>query len=103
MKRRKTIEVAKILGLVNAKLALATLSQDEKSVLCSLLEDVLMATENYHGFNFITWLEGGYERWVEAGKPEDRTPFLEPEYDRRYYGREQPLDSKSCPLQLTIG
>jgi len=45
------------------------ISQDEKQVLCSVLEYLLMATNNYHGFEYNYWMSGGHLAWVAAGMP----------------------------------
>jgi hypothetical protein len=85
-RKTRTIEVQELKDYINAKLARPLISQDEKRAMCTVLEGVLMATRNYHGFNYIQWLDGGREQWIEAGKDPDRIgEFLGPEYDRHYY------------------
>ena len=55
-KPSKTIEVKKIREYVNDRLECDTIDRDTKIVLCNMLEDILMATNNYHGFNYVYWL-----------------------------------------------
>lgn len=87
---RKTIEVKALKDKINYMLSIPTLIQEEKRVLCGLLESILMDTNNYHGFNHIYWSTQGYNEWLEAGKPEDETKnqFIIGnlgEYARSYY------------------
>ena len=82
----KTIAVSDVAGRINRMLATGDkISQDAKQILCSLAEEVLMDTDNYKGFEFLRWRHGGCEAWKAAGMPEDKTPFMGPEYDRRYF------------------
>ena len=85
---RKTIEVEWLKESVNMRLDDKNLSQDEKSALCLLLEDVLHKTGSYKGFNWLAWIKGGYSRWVEAGRPEgsakDQIVFGGPESDYQW-------------------
>ena len=87
--KRKTFNVAEFRQYVNEKLGLDTLSQDEKKTLCFMLEGILHKTGNYEGFNYIAWLNGGYEKWCsvceEQGQKVATTPFLGLEYNRRYH------------------
>ena len=85
MSRKKTIAVKTILNEINALLALPTISQDAKQVLCSHLEEVLMETKNYRGFNDLKWRQEGCQKWEEQGRPEDKTPFMGEEYTRVYF------------------
>ncbi len=89
-KGKKTVKVAEIRSRVNNLLARENLSQETKSVLCSILESILMDTNNYHGFNHIYWCNKGCKEWEDAGKPEDETKnqFIIGnlgEYARSYY------------------
>lgn len=49
---RKTIAVKELVQDVNAKLALSTLTQGEKEVLCTFLANWLHKTGNYRGFSY---------------------------------------------------
>lgn len=94
-RRTKVLFVEDIRQHINGLLASDSLTQEEKSTLCTLLERVLMSTSNYHGFNYIHWIfEGGFDQWVQDGKPEGgvditweekQERYLGPEYDRFYY------------------
>jgi hypothetical protein len=88
MKSRKTIEVSKVVDMANKMLANEDISQQEKSGIACLLEEVLHATNQYQGFNSLYWLTVGYKKWVEAGKPDfpEKHKFLGQEWDRHYYG-----------------
>ena len=83
--QRKTIGVKTIQEEINRLLALDTLSEEKKSVLCHLIEEVLMSTHNYRGFNYIDWINKGYKQWEIDGKPKDTTPYLGREYSRVYF------------------
>ena len=84
-KKRKTIKVREIVSIINRMLAQAILSQDAKSTLCTMAEEVLMSTGHYNGFNYLKWCNNGCEAWHADGEPEDKTPYLGQEYDRFYY------------------
>lgn len=71
----KTVKVSHILEFANSQLARKddTATQEFKAGVCSMIQKVLFLSNNYEGFQFLPWLEGGYERWLEAGQPEDET------------------------------
>lgn len=74
---RKTIKVQDLKERINRMIASATTTEDARNILALLATSVLMDTHNYRGFNYIAWVdEGGYERWVEDGKPDDNRPYL---------------------------
>lgn len=82
----KTVKVEDLREFVNDKLESPFVSQNAKAVYCQMIEEILMATKNYRGFNYTKWARlGGYEKWIEDGKPADNTPYLGQEYDRFYY------------------
>jgi len=85
MAKRKSFNVQEFKDWANSALARPELGQEAKSALCTAVEKVLMDTGNYHGFNSNTWLSGGCAAWEQAGKLDDRTPFLGLEYDRHYF------------------
>jgi len=37
---------------------------------------LLLALGVYNGFNYADWINGGYQRWVQDGKPKNNTPYL---------------------------
>jgi hypothetical protein len=76
MSKRKTIEVSTLKAKINHMLTLDTLTQEYKSALCMLLENVLHDTGNYNGFNYLNWLNG---------EPKDNSKYLGLEYNRVYY------------------
>jgi hypothetical protein len=50
---RKTIEVGKVLRMVNTFLAAKNTTADERESMCSFLEAVLFETGNYEGFRYL--------------------------------------------------
>jgi len=86
MKMKKTFKVENFKNIINEKLALTSINQDEKKALTVVLERVLHDTNNYRGFNYLQWLNGGSEKW-QANKDilAAVTDFCGPEYDRQYY------------------
>lgn len=95
---RKTIGIDDVLNFANIQLSRDDqyATQEFKSGICNMLDQVLMATGNYHGFNYTHWNDkGGYEDWVKAGSPKDMEVKYQyiygpkgkdgAEYDRRYY------------------
>ena len=62
-------------------------TDDFRAGIAVMIEFALHSTGNYQGYNFIEWIkEGGYERWVAAGKPDDKAEFIGNESRRMYYG-----------------
>lgn len=52
-------------------------TRDQRRAIQSITESLLFAANAYRGFNYVGWgLRGGYEKWVEAGKPEDKSAFM---------------------------
>jgi len=90
---RKTIKVKELVESLNQQLANPNLSQEEKKVICSIIEKILLDTNNYRGFTHITWATGGAEEWfkaVEEGRVREddykaKQEYIGPEYDRIYY------------------
>ena len=93
-KGRKTIEVEFIKDKINHMLSLPLKqhSKETKAALCTLLEDILHQSNNYHGFQYNIWDNGGYEAWKAAGEPDfpEKEKYLtgkhkEHDYSRVYY------------------
>jgi hypothetical protein len=85
-KKVQSIKVDELRKYVNGILSMDGYSQDGKAALCVMLENVLHETGNYHGYGYIGWMEGGYQRWLAAGKPEEeKGEYRGKEYDRVYY------------------
>ena len=55
---RKTVDVAVLRMLVNARLASPTVSEDAKQALAFILEDVLHAAGQYRGYAYIDGWNG---------------------------------------------
>ena len=69
----------------NRILADTELNYEGKTYVCTLIENMLMDAGMYAGFNYVYWMNGGYDEWVRDGKPEDNSRYLGYEYDRHYY------------------
>lgn len=97
---RKTIAVEYLKTELNRRLALPLQMMQpaervaHRQAWASVLEDVLMETGNYRGYNDIHWMnEGGFEAWKAAGEPETNeknkfihgTPDGTDDYRRFYY------------------
>ena len=88
MKSRKTFKVENFKNIINEKLALGSINQDEKKALTVVLERVLHDTNNYRGYNNLQWMRGGSEKWNDHLKKHGKANILDfhgPEYDRQYY------------------
>lgn len=91
--RRQTIKVKELVASLNQQLADPNLSQEEKKVICSIIERILLDTNNYQGFTHITWATGGAKEWskaVEEGRVKEddykaKQEYIGPEYNRIYY------------------
>lgn len=87
-KGKKTIKVARVLEMANKILAAEDspyVTDGMRKGIASLLEQILHDTDNYSGFNYLEWLNGGCKRWQEAGRPEDNRAYLGNETKRVYY------------------
>ena len=87
-KSRKTFNVAELKEEANKMLSLpeSEVRTDEWRLgIFYLTEKILMATGNYFGFNYVEWLDGGYKKWNEDGRPEDNIPYLGNQTRRRFY------------------
>ena len=88
----KTLRVTKAVEEANRLLALDTLTKEEKSGVCFLIEELLNQARRYKGFNYTYWIKlGGFEKWQEAGQPDwpDKAKFVYgpdgSDFDRFYY------------------
>ena len=106
MKPRKTFEVAALLEKVNTLLSApesAFNTPEVRKGAASVLETVLMATNNYHGYEYLGWRDGGYAKWVADGSPRDTTPYLGDETRRCYAPAPVAVSAKTCPNGLKYG
>lgn len=56
-----------------------------RSSLIAVFVTLLMKAGTYKGFNYTYWLERGHAAWIEAGRPNDNTPFLGDQTQVRFY------------------
>lgn len=89
-KPRKTINVQTIKEHVNEQLNNPDISQGEKKGLCGLLTNILLATNNYEGYNNSYWIEKGIAEWDKDGNPKGTNKvapkkYFGEEYTRHYY------------------
>ena len=92
-KPRKTADVSRILETANAMLAAPDTSYNNADVrkgVARLLEATLHETDTYAGFNYLDWMQGGHDRWVNDGKPADTTPYFGDQTRRHYYSSRIP-------------
>jgi hypothetical protein len=74
---RKTIDVDQIKKMVNDRIRISPPEAKwERIALHSLLTTILHDTGNYRGFNYIDWRDGGYDKWVQDGEPDDKARYL---------------------------
>lgn len=74
--QRKTIDVEELKVLINKRLADKSTTPEQRRELAALLTHTLHKTGNYKGFNYLDWMEGGFERWRRDGEPMDTAPYL---------------------------
>lgn len=74
---QRTISIQTSIDEINKRLK-SYLPQAEKKFLCSVAENMLMACDDYRGFNYLYWLEHGNVEWTNAGRPEgeDKKKFM---------------------------
>lgn len=98
MAKKKTFSVAAFKDDINRRLLMAYESKSDSAIydtqhfcaaLCSILEDVLHKSGNYHGYNCLHWLKCGCDRWEKDGKPDfpKKNEYINggKEYCRHYY------------------
>lgn len=85
----KTIPVSFIKDEINRLLAREDefMTDDRREVLCSVWESVAHKTNNYNGYNYVDWLNGGSERWFADGEPgfPEKEKYFGPNFKRKYY------------------
>ncbi len=82
---RKTIAVNDVIDVANRMLVAENKSDDFRLGVIALLNSIQHATDNYNGFNYDRWLNGGCSQWKADGSPEDRTPYIGNETKRFYF------------------
>ena len=83
---RKTIDIKSIKEEANRRMAMNGISDEAISGIFCFVSGILHETGNYNGFNFVEWAkEGGCEKWIADGRPEDNTPYLGNQKRRFFY------------------
>jgi hypothetical protein len=94
---RKTIRVEDIIDKINYLLQSEGphVNDSYREGLCDIAETILHRTDNYRGYTYIEWKNGGCRRWEEAGKPEPADEYMYGKYGKfgRYYT--PPLQNKN--------
>jgi len=87
MKATKTVPVKWILSHVNMMLKESTCSDAVRDGMCAVLECILHKTNNYKGFSYLDWINGGSDQWREDGKREfpEKDKYLGNKTRRVYY------------------
>ena len=79
----KTLKVLDLIIYVNSQLSRTDeyMTSQIREGLCVVLEHVLTKTNNYQGFNYLYWIEGGCDEWRKDGQIETH-----PEKNKYIYG-----------------
>lgn len=83
---RKTVRVDDLRNKANTLFASPDSTPEQRKAVAGFVSGFLHATGNYHGYNYLDWLSGGYDRWVADGKPRDTGPYLGDETRIVFYG-----------------
>ena len=71
-KAKKTVTVEYLKAIFNKRLrkeGIDTYTDPKvRRALASVLDEILFHTNNYHGFNYVEWIEGGHEQWEKDNK-----------------------------------
>jgi hypothetical protein len=78
MNRKAVIEKANDLILVAP-------TAEARRQIQNIVSTLLLAAGAYDGFQYIQWLNGGYDKWVAAGKPKDTMQFVPDRTLIRFY------------------
>ena len=70
MKKDAKIEVSAIKKMVNHYLEHAESSPEQRKAVSELLSCILLKTDQYRGFNYLAWINGGVDIWRADGEPE---------------------------------
>ena len=73
---KKSDVVMNMVERANRILADKKMNYEGKAALCTLIENMLMDAKMYAGFNYVYWMNGGYDEWVKDGKTEDNRKYL---------------------------
>ena len=58
---------------------------ENRVAIAIVVSDLMHAAGIYKGFNYVDWVDGGWQRWCDDGKPADNTPYLGDQTKIRYY------------------
>lgn len=84
-KHTKTIRIEKVKELANSLLSNDRINDEERKGVAWMLERILFETDNYEGYDFREWREGGFTRWVADGMPENKELYLGNQTMRIYF------------------
>ena len=91
-RNKKTFDVETFKSYVNIQLSRTDeyATESFKSGLCIALQEVLHRTGNYSGFNYLYWLETGWNEWRTIGNEtedwEKKKKFIYGTPDSKYRG-----------------
>ena len=84
-KPRKTLPIKDLIERANAIMAKDQPAPAHRMTIFSFVQDILMDTGNYRGFNYIHWAESGCKQWRADGEPDDLAPYLGDQSKRFFY------------------
>jgi len=74
---RKTWPIEDLKKRANRYMRNPQLSREEKDIIQGFISDILYHAGQYKGFGYIEWSkDGGCQRWMDDGRPADKTPYL---------------------------
>ena len=82
--KRKTVEIEKVKTMIQEEINNAE-TPELKRMFCLIMEKFLFSVNSYCGFYYPYWIEKGNFYWMANGKPEDKTPYIGPEWERHYF------------------
>lgn len=81
---RKTVSLHTVIDRLNTLIESADTEKEQKR-LCTMAEDLLFLADQYRGYANLYWMKVGFQHWTDDGRPEDKTKYYGPEYQRFYY------------------
>lgn len=75
MKKISTAARVILVAKMNETIAACPLPEARQNLINSFTS-LLFNLNDYKGFNYVDWVNGGFQKWITAGKPEDNKPFI---------------------------